>query len=129
MSLKTPEYSSGICNIGGAEVHRRKISGFTGAVVSVVFYISCIALNAPKEIRAIIFIPLIVAWTGLLQSRKKFCVAFGLMGVFNFGELGKSTRIKEVAMRSRDRKQALVMLAEAVALSVVSALVFTLIPA
>ena len=129
MNLKTPEYSSGSCNIGGAEVHRRKVSGVIGAVFAVAYYVVCISLNAPKEIRAIIFIPLVLAWTGLLQSRRKFCVAFGLMGVFNFEKLGETTRIVEVDERYRDRKRALLMLGQAIALSAVSALVFTLIPA
>lgn len=129
MNLKTPKYNSGSCNIGGAEVRRRRVSGITGAVVSVVFYISCISLNAPKGIRAIIFLPLVLAWTGWLQSRNKFCVAFGLMGVFNFGELGQASRIAEADARAVDRKRALVLLGQAVALSIVSALFFTLIPA
>ena len=128
-NLKTPEYSSGSCNIGGAEVQRRKISGVIGAMFAVAYYVACIFLNAPKGIRAIIFLPLILAWTGWLQSRRKFCMAFGLMGVFNFGKLGETTRIVEIDNRSRDRKRALIMLTQAIALSIVSALVFTLIPA
>lgn len=129
MSSKTPEYNSGSCNIGGAEVRRRKISGVIGAVFSVAYYVACISFHASKGIRALIFFPLVLAWVGWLQSRSKFCMAFGLMGVFNFGKLGETTRIVEVEKRSRDRKRALVMLAQAVAISAVFALFFTLVPA
>ena len=129
MNLKTPEYSSGSCNIGGAEVHRRKVSGVIGALFSVTYYVACISLAAPKGIRAIIFIPLVLAWTGWLQSRRKFCAAFGLMGVFNFGKLGEASRVVEAEARANDRKRALILLTQAVALSVVSTLFFTLIPA
>lgn len=129
MNLKTPEYISGTCNIGGAEVRRRQVSGVIGAVLSVTFSLACIWVNAPKGVRSLVFIPLVVALTGWLQSRSRFCAAFGLLGIFNFGELGKATRIVEPDQRSRDRKRALVLLTQAVALSVVFTLVFTLIPA
>ena len=129
MNLKTPEYSSGSCNIGGAEVHRRKVSGVIGALFSVAYYVACISLNAPRGVRAIIFVPLILAWTGWLQSRRNFCAAFGLMGVFNFGLLGEASRVMEAEARAIDRKRALILLTQALALSVASTIVFTLIPA
>lgn len=128
-NLKTPEYQPGVCNIGGAEAHRRKISGYIGAVFSIAYFVACISFHAPRGIRAIIFIPLVVASTGWLQSRMKFCVAFGLMGVFNFGSLGQASRIVDNEQRSIDRRRALVMLAQAAAFSAVFALVLTLIPA
>jgi len=129
MSSKTPEYSSGSCNIGSAEIRRRKISGVIGAGFSIAYYVACISFHASKGIRGLIFFPFVLASVGWLQSRNKFCLAFGLMGVFNFGKLGETTRIVELDKRSRDRKRALIMLAQAVAISAVFALFFTLVPA
>lgn len=129
MNLKTPEYSSGSCNIGGAEVRRRKVSGVIGGVFAIIFYVACISLDAPKGIRALVFIPLVITWTGWLQSRNKFCMAFGLMGVFNFGRLGDASHVADAEARAMDRNRAMVLLAQAVALSLASALVFTFIPA
>lgn len=129
MSSKTPEYKSGVCNIGGAEVRRRKVSGVIGAIFSIAYYAASISFHAPRGIRAIVFIPLVVAFTGWLQLRSKFCLAFGLMGVFNFGKLGEVSRVVDPEERQVDRKRALVMLAQAVAISAAFALVFTLIPA
>lgn len=129
MNLKTPEYQSGSCNIGSAETRRRKISGIIGGVLSLTFYAAALSFHASKGIRALIFFPLVLATIGWYQSRRKFCLAFGLMGVFNFGNLGEVSRVQDPAQRSADRAQALKMLAQACAVAAVFALVFTLIPA
>lgn len=129
MNSKTPEYQSGSCNIGSAEIRRRKISGIIGGVLSLTFYAAALSFHASQGIRGLIFFPLVLATIGWYQSRRKFCLAFGLMGVFNFGNLGETSRVQDPAQRSSDRAQALKMLAQASAVAAVFALVFTLIPA
>lgn len=129
MNSKTPEYQSGSCNIGNAEIRRRKISGIIGGVLSLTFYAVALSFHASQGIRALIFFPLVLTTIGWYQSRRRFCLAFGLMGVFNFGNLGETSRVQDPAQRSADRAQALKMLAQASAVAAVFALVFTLIPA
>lgn len=102
MSSKTPEYQSGSCNIAGAEVR------------SLIFSHSH-------------WLPLAVI--GWYQSRRKFFLAFGLSGVFNFGNLGEISQVADPAQRSADRAQALKMLAQATLTAAVFALILTFIPA
>lgn len=129
MNSKTPDYQSGNCNIGGAEIRRRKISGAIGGALSFIFCAAALSLHAPQGIRALIFFPLVFTTIGWYQSRRKFCLAFGLMGVFNFGNLGEVSRVQDPAQRSADRAQALKMLVQASAVAAVFTLVFTLVPA
>lgn len=124
-----PEYQPGSCNIGGAEVRRRKFFGIIGGVLSIAFYLFAFSLHAPKGIRALVFFPLVLATIGWYQTRRKFCLAFGLSGVFNFGNLGKVSRVQDPAQRSADRAQALKMLAKATLVAAILALILTVFPA
>ena len=129
MNLKTPEYQAGRCNIGETEVRRRKISGIIGGVLSIIFYLSTLSLHASKGIRALVFFPLLIATIGWYQSRNRFCLAYGIAGVFNFGKIGHVSRVENPAERSNDRVRALKMLAQAAALAAVIALVCTFVSA
>jgi hypothetical protein len=129
MNSKMPEYQSGSCNIGGAEVRRRKIFGIISGVVAIGFYVLAIVLHAPRGIRALVFFPLVFATIGWLQSRRRFCLAFGFSGVFNFGNLGEVSKVQDPAQRAADRAQALKILAQATLVAAVFALILTLFPA
>jgi hypothetical protein len=54
-------------------------------------YQPCLPLNAvdaPPIIRLGIFFPLMVASVGFVQSRSKFCLAYGFAGTHNVGKMG-----------------------------------------
>jgi hypothetical protein len=129
MNSKTPEYRPGSCNIGGAEVRRRRNYGIAGIVLSIAFYVFTYSMHAPKGVRALIFFPLSLGAIGWYQSRRKFCLAFGLSGVFNFGNLGEVSRVADPAQRSADRAEAMKMLARATLTAAVFALILTFVPA
>lgn len=129
MNSKTPEYLPGSCNIGPAEVRRRQISGIIGAVLSVAYCLISLSLHAPRGIRSLIFFPLVLTAIGWIQSRRRFCLAYGLKGVFNFGNIGEASRVQDPIQRSADRSLALKMFVQASVIAAVFALVFTLIPA
>ena len=48
---------------------------------------------------------------GWVQSRKKFCLAYGLTGTFNFGKLGQISRVADPIARAADRRTALIIFA------------------
>jgi hypothetical protein len=128
MNSKMPEYQSGSCNIGGAEVRRRKVFGIISGVAAVAFCILAIILHAPRGIRVLVFFPLVSAAIGWFQSRRRFCLAFGFSGIFNFGNLGEVSRVLDPAQRAADRAQALRILARATIVAALSALILTVIP-
>ena len=54
---------------------------------------------------------------GFVQSRKKFCLAYGLMGTFNFGKLGQISKVSDPVSKKADRKTALSILAQSILLA------------
>jgi hypothetical protein len=56
-----------------------------GFVLSLSTLAALVTTSAPREARFGIFVPLLVMSIGWVQSRKKFCLAYGFAGTFNFG--------------------------------------------
>ena len=117
MSAET--YIPGTCNIGRGEIRRRQLVALIGATLSVISLIGFISTSASASARLTIFIPLSVAAIGWVQSRKKFCLAYGFMGTFNFGKLGELSKVSDKAAQAADRKTALRILAQSLGLAAV----------
>ena len=111
------EYVAGSCNIGTGEVRRRQVVALAGAVISVTSLIGLIGTDAARSARLTLFFPLMVFAIGFIQSRKKFCLAYGFMGTFNFGKLGQISRVSDPVSKKADRKTALIILAQSTALA------------
>ena len=60
--------------------------------------------------RLTLFIPAASLGVGFLQWHNKFCVAFGLMGVFNFDEIGTTFSVGQQEYLKRDRAKAIRMI-------------------
>ena len=111
------EYVAGSCNIGTGEVRRRQVVALAGAVISVTSLIGLIGTDAARSARLTLFFPLMVFAIGFIQSRKKFCLAYGFMGTFNFGKLGQISRVSDPVAKKADRKTALTILAQSILLA------------
>lgn len=110
-------YIPGSCNIGTGEIRRRQVVALAGAAISVTSLVGLISTDAAKSARFSLFIPLMVFAIGFIQSRKKFCLAYGFMGTFNFGKLGQISRVSDPIAKKADRKTALTILAQSTALA------------
>ena len=126
--MSTADYIPGACNIGKGEIRRRQIVALIGLALSISSLITLISTNAPRGARLGIFVPLAVASIGWVQSRKKFCLAYGFMGTFNFGKLGQLSRVADSASRAADRKTALGILLKAGAYAAVVTAIIYLLP-
>ena len=111
------EYVAGSCNIGTGEVRRRQVVALAGAVISVTSLIGLIGTDAARSARLTLFFPLMVFAIGFIQSRKKFCLAYGFMGTFNFGKLGQISRVSDPVAKKADRNTALTILAQSILLA------------
>src|SRR5512132_2149424 len=96
------QYLPGVCNIGPAEIARRRRARLLGAAVTVAVLVAMIALHASPLVRFLVALPAAGTAIGLLQAWLKFCVAFGSAGVFNFGPLGREQHVADKQARSRD---------------------------
>ncbi len=111
------EYIAGSCNIGKGEVRRRQVVALAGAIISATSLAGLIGTDAARSARFSLFLPLMIFSIGFVQSRKKFCLAYGLMGTFNFGGLGQISRVSDPISKKADRKTALTILAQSTALA------------
>lgn len=109
-------YIPGTCNLGKSEVKRRQFVALLGLALSI---FSAVSLwNASLTTKATVVLPLFVFSVGYVQSRKKFCMAYGFAGSFNLGKLGELARVSDPADRAADRKMALRILLEAALLAI-----------
>lgn len=126
--MSADAYIPGTCNIGKGEVRRRQLVALIGAALSVFTLVGLISTNAAHGARLGIFIPLSVASIGWVQSRKKFCLAYGFMGTFNFGKLGELSKVAEKSSLAADRKTAFSILGQSLSLAAVLTLIVYLLP-
>ena len=110
-------YIPGTCNLGKAEVRSRQIVALVGLVATLILATGLISSSAPQALGLTLFAPLMVFAVGFIQSRRKFCLAYGLAGTFNLGKLGQISKVANPEDKAADRKTALSILAQATALA------------
>ena len=130
MSLKMPdiEYIPGTCNIGKGEVRRRQLVALVGLFFSISTLLAFSTVDTPSEIRLGIFFPLMVASVGFVQSRSRFCLAYGFAGTFNVGKMGDIKRVASKEDRAADRKTALLILGKSFLLAAIATAVVLVLP-
>jgi hypothetical protein len=100
-------YEPGACNIGPAEIARRRRAGHLGLATTVVLLAGLELIDAPPILRLVLVIPAAAGASGYLQAWLRFCAAFGARGIRNFGQLGQTEQVADVAARERDRARAI----------------------
>ena len=123
------EYRPGACNIGPAEIARRRRAGTVGIGAAVVLAAGLLVVGAPTATRWLVALPLAVGAVGFLQARFRFCAAYGAAGVRNFGDLGETERVEDPAARRADRAKAAVIVLAGGAIGFAGALALVLVPA
>jgi hypothetical protein len=121
-------YRAGACNIGPAEIRRRRDVGLAAALATVVFAAILVAVDAPPAARLLVFFPAAGAAVGLLQARFRFCVAFALQGVRNFGPVGGADSVSDAADHRADLVAAARLVGLSCAVGAVVAVGFALLP-
>lgn len=124
----TYSYIPGTCNLGKAEIRRRQFVALLGLILTISSFTGLTAAGATQSARFTLFVPLLVFSIGFVQSRKRFCLAYGLMGTFNLGKLGDLTRVQSPEDRKADRKTAIGILLQSAALAAVLTLALVAIP-
>src|ERR1700733_10612991 len=88
-------YIPGVCNIGPQEIKRRRDGIFLSLGLLIAVIILLQVLHAGHFWRFIIILPAAYFGVSFQQWYFKFCVKFGLKGVFNFGDLGKTFTVDQ----------------------------------
>jgi hypothetical protein len=100
-------YRPGVCNIGPAEVARRRRAGDAALLATAVAFAVMVGVGAPPPARLLLALPAAGAASGYLQARLRFCAGFGSRGVFNFGPLGQANEVRDTKARARDRARSI----------------------
>lgn len=122
------EYIPGSCNIGNGEVRRRQAVAIFGLFLTTFSAVTILATDQSRNSRLSIFVPALIFAIGYVQSRKKFCLAYGLAGTFNFGKLGQISKVQSTEDRKADRKTAVLILFQSAALAALITAVFFAVP-
>ena len=114
-------YRPGACNIGPAEIARRRRSGYVGVGAAVALAVGLVIVDAAPVLRLAVGAPLFVGLLGFAQAHLRFCVAFATMGVRNLGALGGESKVADAAAHRADlRRAALITAGCAVAAAAVA---------
>jgi len=122
------QYIPGTCNLGKDEIRSRQMVALFGLFLTTSSVIGILVADQGRSVRFSIFIPAMIFSVGFVQSRSKFCLAYGLAGTFNFEGLGKISRVDSVEDRRADRKTAIIILLKAAALAALITVVFFVLP-
>ena len=126
--MGSAEYIPGTCNIGRAEIRQRQVVALIGLALSLFSLIGFISTHADQQVRLGIFLPLSIASIGWVQSRKKFCLAFGFMGTFNFSRIGQMSKVLDKSALKTDRITAAKILLQSLAISAALTAVIYFLP-
>jgi hypothetical protein len=121
-------YRPGVCNIGPAEIARRRRAGHVGLLVAVILLAILVAISAPALARLLLTVPAAGAASGYLQAALKFCAGFGSRGLFNFGPVGPTEQALDPADRARDQLRARQIGLASLAIGVAVGIVALLLP-
>ena len=124
----TYSYVPGTCNLGKSEIRRRQLVALLGLFLTGSTLAGLIGTDSPSSARWGLFVPLMVFSVGFIQSRKKFCLAYGFMGTFNLGKLGVLSRVQSPEDRKADRKTALKILVQSALLALLLTAVLVVLP-
>ena len=123
-------HQPGVCNIGPAEIRVRQLSALAGVVLTVALYIILRTMKVSQVLYALEFFPVVLFTTGWNQARSRFCIYFGIKGIFNFGDLINSSSagtIDDAAFRAADRAMALKLIGRSIILALSITVILILI--
>jgi len=121
-------YVPGTCNIGQGEIKRRQAVAIFGLFLIAISSVGILTTDQDRGARLSIFIPAVIFSIGFVQSRKKFCLAYGLAGTFNFGKLGQISKVQSLEDKKADRKTAVFILFQSIALAGAITAIFFILP-
>jgi hypothetical protein len=130
-ALGTPtqdDYRAGACNIGPAEIARRRRAGHVALAATIVLFVGLVATAAPQPLRLLVALPAAGSASGYLQAFLHFCAGFGSRGVYNFDSPGTVEIVTDPTARARDRLMSARIGIAAVAIGVAVGVIAAVLP-
>lgn len=121
------KYIPGVCNIGPAEINKRKQAGWIGLIATIALWAIFIWFDIPSIWRLTLFLSAMMSATGFLQAYMHFCAYFGFASLFNFGDVGKTDSVFQAELRAKDKRKAWQIIIYAVLIGIAIAIISVLI--
>ena len=118
------QYIPGVCNIGAEEINVRRKAAIFSAVIAVAVIILLLLVDVSRAWRLTLFRPAASFGIGWQQWHSKFCVGFGIKGVFNFGKTGTTFSVEQEEYLRKDRRKAWRMIGAGAGFGLLAALLF-----
>jgi hypothetical protein len=115
------------CNIGPAEIERRRRIAIALTVVTLGMAAGLLAAAVPPVARGVLWPFAAATAVTWLQVVRRFCVRFGAAGLENLGAPGEERPV-DTAIRVADRNRALAMIAEGALIGLVATLAVVALP-
>jgi hypothetical protein len=115
------------CNIGPDEIASRRRAALLWTIATVITASVLLAGTEPGAGRLLIWPLTSAAAITWLQVVHRFCVAFGALGLQNFGGLGRQVPVAP-SERAADRRRALQLIVEGALIGLVVALALAALP-
>jgi hypothetical protein len=115
------------CNIGPVEIARRRRTATVLTIATAAVAVALVAVAVPPVVRLLTWpfaSAVAVTW---LQVVHRFCVAFGALGLENFGRLGDELHV-DPGQRAADRRRALQLVLEGSLIGLIVTLALVAIP-
>ena len=121
-------YERAVCNIGPAEIARRRRGGYLGVAVAIVIAAVLLLLDAPSITRLLVALPVAAGLSGFIQARLRFCANYGWRGIYNLGDIGEAQRIDDAEARAADRGRSIQIFGASALGGLAVAVPFALLP-
>lgn len=121
---ETSGYIPGVCNIGREEINARKKTMYFSLVLLVVTIIVLELVHANHWWGISVFILATSFAVSFQQVYFKFCVNFGMRGVFNFGDMDKTFTVEQKEYYKKDRAKAMKMIIVGILFGAIVSLIF-----
>jgi len=115
------------CNIGPAEIRRRRGIAVAPTVATMLVAAALLALGAPHLARLAVCPLPAAAGVTWLQVVRRFCVRFGVGGLENFGAVGEERQVARHQLEA-DRRRAIQLIAEGVLAGLLVTVAFASLP-
>jgi hypothetical protein len=116
------------CNIGPAEISRRRRGAYALFAAGIVIALALVAIEADPLLRLGLALPFGAGMVTWLQARRRLCVGFAVAGIRNLGGRGDAERVTDAEILRTDRAAAMRVVRDGSLIGVAIAVVFALLP-
>ena len=122
-------YVPGVCNIGPWEIRRRWVGGILGLAIAALLLAVLVAAGTPTIARLTVVAPAWGGWFSVLQARRRFCGAYAMRRISNFGVTHATiSTVEEAAAHRADMVATARLTRDSFVLAFVTTVVAVLLP-